>query len=158
MKYTTEIQIDLPRDEVIRKLDNPENMKHWLRGLADYEMISGTPGYEGAKMKMEFQQGKRKTTIVETITKREMPTAFHAVYDTKGVHNIQQNFFHDIDGKSTKWVSESEFQFAGFGLKLMGWLMPGAFKKQSLKHLQDFKDFAEKGISVTGEVIADEEE
>jgi carbon monoxide dehydrogenase subunit G len=36
MKYTCEITIDLPREEVIRKLDNVENMKHWQKGLTDY--------------------------------------------------------------------------------------------------------------------------
>jgi len=48
-------------------------------------------------------------------------------------------------------VSESEFEFAGFGMKLIGFLMPGAFKKQSLKYLTDFKDFAENGTSVSEE-------
>jgi len=33
-------------------------------------------------------------------------------------------------------------------MKLMGFIMPGAFKKQSAKSLSDFKAFAEKGISV----------
>lgn len=29
-------------------------------------------------------------------------------------------------------------------MKLFGWLMPGAFKKQSQKYLDMFKEFAEK--------------
>jgi hypothetical protein len=31
----------------------------------------------------------------------------------------------------------------------MGFLMPGAFKKQSMKYLRDFKAFAEEGKSVS---------
>ncbi|QNJ96650.1 SRPBCC family protein [Constantimarinum furrinae] len=148
MKYTTEIIIDLPREEVITKLDNAENMKHWQKGLVNYEFLDGTPGQEGAKMKLEYQMGKRNVELIETIIKRNLPAEFHATYDTKGVHNIQLNYFHDIDGKSTKWVSESEFQFDSLGMKMMGWLMPGAFKKQSMKYAIDFKNFAEKGTSV----------
>ena len=72
----------------------------------------------------------------------------HMTYDTKGVHNIQKNYFKD-EGDKTRWVSETEFQFSGFGMKLMGFLMPGAFKKQSFKYMQDFKAFAETGKSVT---------
>ena len=53
----------------------------------------------------------------------------------------------DID----EWVSESEFQFQGFGMKLFGFLMPGAFKKQSQKYLNDFKNFVENGTSVANE-------
>jgi len=44
MKYTSEIIIDRSREEVIRKLDNPENMKHWQRGLISYNLLEGTSG------------------------------------------------------------------------------------------------------------------
>lgn len=151
MKYTTEIIIDLPREEVIRKLDNPDNMKHWQRGLKNYEMLEGIPGKEGSRMKLEYKMGKRDMVLTETITKNNFPEEFHANYDTKGVHNVQRNYFHEIEGNKTKWVSESEFEFGGFGMKLMSWLMPGAFKKQSQKYLNDFKNFAEYGTSVQDE-------
>ncbi|MCL6267909.1 SRPBCC family protein [Flagellimonas myxillae] len=147
MKYTCEITVDLPRDEFLKKLDNPDNMKHWQRGLLGYEHLSDKPGAEGAKMSLKYQMGKREMEMVETILKRALPDAFHLSYDAKGVHNIQKNFFIEEDGK-TKWVSESEFQFSGFGMKLMGFLMPGAFRKQSMKYLNDFKAFAENGTSV----------
>jgi hypothetical protein len=147
MKYTTEVLIDLPRDEFIKKLDNPDNMKHWMQGLVSHEQLSGEPGQEGAQMNMKFKMGKREMEMIETIIKRNMPEEMHMVYDTKGVHNIQKNYFKEENGK-TRWISESEFQFEGFGMKLMGFLMPGAFKKQSKKYADDFKNFAEKGISV----------
>lgn len=147
MKYTTEIVVDLPRDEFIKKLDNPENMKHWQRGLLNYEQLSQNPGQEGARMSLSYKMGKREMEMVETIIKRKLPEEMHATYDTKGVHNIQKNYFREENGK-TRWVSESEFQFSGFVMKLMGFLMPGAFKKQSFKYMEDFKNFAEKGISV----------
>ena len=151
MKYSTEIIIDLPREEVIRKLDNAENMKHWQHGLVNYKLLEGIPGKEGATMELEYQMGKRNMVLTETITKNQFPSEFHAKYDTKSVHNIQRNFFYEIAPNQTKWVSESEFKFAGFGMKLMGFLMPGAFKKQSLKYLKDFKNFAEHGTSVSEE-------
>lgn len=148
MKYITEITIALPREEVIKKMDNPENMKHWQRGLLDYEILQGTPGEPGATMELKYQMGKRNMVLTETIIENNFPETFHATYDTNGVHNIQKNFFKEIDDKTTQWVSESEFQFSGIGMKLMGWLMPGAFKKQSKKYMEDFKNFAEQGISV----------
>jgi hypothetical protein len=33
-------------------------------------------------------------------------------------------------------------------MKLVGLLMPGAFRKQSQQHMQDFKAFAEQGKDV----------
>jgi len=148
MKYTTEITVDVPRDEFIKKMDNPENMKHWQRGLIGYEELSGVQGQEGSKMELHYKMGKRDMVLIETILKHNMPYEFHATYDTKGVHNIQKNYFKDIDGHTTKWISEAEFQFSGFFMKLMGFLMPGSFKKQSMKYAQDFKAFAENGTSV----------
>ena len=148
MKYTVEIIINLPRKTVIEKMDNPQNLKHWQKGLINYEVIEETPGQEGAKMKLDYKMGKRDMSLIETIIKRNFPDEFHATYNTKGVHNIQNNYFEEINETKTKWTSESEFQFSGFGMKLMGWLMPGAFKKQSKKYMQDFKNFAENNISV----------
>ena len=147
MKYTTEIVVDVPREEFIKKMDDPENMKHWQQGLIGYEQLSTNPGQEGARMSLSYKMGKREMNLVETIIKRNLPDELYMTYDTKGVHNIQKNYFKE-EGDKTRWVSETEFQFSGFGMKLMAFFMPGAFKKQSLKYMQDFKAFAEKGKSV----------
>lgn len=149
MKYTTEIEIALPRDQMVALLDDPDNMKHWQRGLKSWKLLSGEAGKEGAQMELEYQMGRRRLLMVETILKRDLPREFHATYDARGVHNIQRNTFEELDANHCKWVSESEFQFSRFPMKLMGWLMPGAFKKQSLSYLKDFKEFAEKGSSVS---------
>ncbi|RKN80126.1 SRPBCC family protein [Ulvibacterium marinum] len=148
MKYTTEITIDIPIEAFVQKLDNPDNMKHWQRGLVSYKQLSDTPGAEGAQMELHYKMGKRDMVLIETILRSNFPHEFHATYDTKGVHNIQKNYFKDIDGHSTQWISEAEFQFSSFMMKVMGFFMPGAFKKQSQKYAEDFKAFAEKGISV----------
>ena len=148
MKYTTEIVVNVPREEFIKKMDDPENMKHWQKGLLGYELLSKNPGQDGAQMSLSYKMGKREMTLVETIIKRNLPDELYMTYDAKGMHNIQKNHFIE-EGDKTRWVSESEFKFSGFGMKLMGLLMPGAFKKQSLKYMQDFKTFAETGKSVT---------
>ena len=148
MKYTCEINIDLNRADVIKKLDSTENLKHWQRGLISADHISGTPGQEGAKMKFNYQMGKRKIEMVETILKNNFPSEFYASYDSKGVHNVQENYFEELPDGKTKWISKSEFKFDGFMMKTMAFLMPGAFKKQSMSFLNAFKEFAEKGTSV----------
>ncbi|MHA7865135.1 SRPBCC family protein [Flagellimonas marinaquae] len=147
MKYTTEVVVDVPREEFILKMMDPENMKHWQKGLLGYEQLSPKPGQEGAQMSLSYKMGKRDLSMVETIIKKNLPEEMHMTYDTKGVHNILKNYFKE-EGNKTRWISESEFQFSGLGMKLMGLLMPGAFKKQSLAYMEDFKAFAEKGESV----------
>lgn len=142
MKYNSEIVIDVPRKKVIEYFDNLENMKHWQEGLVSYEHITGVPGQPGAKTRLQYEMGKRKIDMIETITVRSLPEEFSGTYEAKGVWNEVKNFFHE-EGENTKWVTENEFVFNSFFMKVMGFLMPGAFKKQSNKYLKDFKQFAE---------------
>lgn len=142
MKYSTEIEINLPVAKVIELFDDPENLKHWQPGLKSFEHISGVPGQVGAKSKLLFQMGKREMEMIETITARNLPQEFSGTYEVDGVFNIVKNYFVPIDENRTKYISEQEFQFKGF-MKIMGWLMPGMFKKQSQTFLENFKNFAE---------------
>jgi hypothetical protein len=142
MKYTTEIEINQPIDKVIALFDNPENMSKWMQGLQSFEHLSGTPGQVGAKSLLRFKMGKRDLEMIETITVRNLPDEFSGNYEAKGVFNIVKNKFVKLSDNSTKYITENEFQMKGF-MKLIGFLMPGAFKKQSYKYLLDFKNFAE---------------
>ncbi len=142
MKYSVSITIDKPVDEVVALFDNVDNLKKWMEGLESFEHISGTPGEVGAKSRMEFKMGKREIEMIETITAKNLPEEFTTTYEAKGVFNIVKNSFEPLPDNKTKYNTEQEFQFKGF-MKLIGLLMPGAFKKQSLKYLQDFKAFAE---------------
>ncbi|MEZ4802566.1 MAG: SRPBCC family protein [Gelidibacter sp.] len=148
MKYTSEVIVDLPLDGFMAKFDNAENMKHWQKGLVSIEHISGFPGMVGAKMKLNYQFEKNRMSIIETVTHHNLPYEFHGTYSTEGVSNFQQNFFKEMENGSTKWISVSDYMPLNFKMRSMLWLMPKAFKKQSIQYMLDFKNFAEKGISV----------
>ncbi|MGB3018304.1 MAG: SRPBCC family protein [Ignavibacteria bacterium] len=143
MKYTVETEINLPIARVVELFDDPENLKHWQPGLLSFEPISGTPGQPGAKSKLKYKMGKRDIEMIETITVRNLPDEFSGTYEAKGVFNIVKNYFRPVSENKTKYINESEFQFNGF-MKLIGFLMPGAFRKESEKYLMQFKEFAEK--------------
>jgi hypothetical protein len=142
MKYELEIEINLPRKDVVTLFENPDNMPKWQPGFVSMEHLEGEPGKTGAKSKLLYKMGKREIEMIETITHSHLPEEFHGTYDAKGVHNKIWNYFTEKDEETTIWKSVNEFQFQGF-MKLMGWLMPSAFKKQSLKYMKDFKAFAE---------------
>lgn len=114
-----------------------------MKGLQSFEHISGTPGQPGAKSKLKFKMGKREIEMIETITVRNLPAEFSGTYEAQGVFNIVKNKFVSLPDNKTNYISEQEFQFKGF-MKLIAFLMPGAFKKQSMQYLTDFKNFAEK--------------
>ncbi len=142
MKYKSEIEINIPINQVIALFDNAENLEKWMEGLQSFEHLSGTPGQPGAKSKLKFKMGKRELEMIETITVRNLPKEFSGTYEAKGVFNLVTNRFEELPGNRTKYISEQEFQFHGF-MKIIGFLMPGAFKKQSMKYLVDFKKFVE---------------
>ena len=142
MKYTTEIEINLPREKVIELFDNTENLKKWQEGLISFENFEGEPGQVGAKSNLKYKMGKREIEMVETITKRDFPDEFFGTYETKGVWNEVKNYFTEEGDDLTKWRLDTEFKGSGM-MKIMMFLAPGMFKKQTLKSMNDFKNFAE---------------
>jgi len=148
MLYSSEIIVKVPLDAFIKKMDNIDNMKHWQKGLQSTEHVSGNPGDLGSKIKLNYKYDKREMEITETITKSDFPNEFCATYSAKGMNNIQKNYFSKTTEGHTKWTSINEFIPLSFSMRVMLFLMPRAFKKQSLKYMQDFKNFAENGTSV----------
>ncbi|WP_020527703.1 SRPBCC family protein [Flexithrix dorotheae] len=144
MHYTNEVIIEVPIEKVISLFDNPDNLKKWQPGLQSFEHISGDYGQPGAKSRLKYMMGKREIEMIETIITRNLPQEFTGTYETKGVFNKVSNKFIPIEGNKTKYIAENEFQFTGLMMKLFGFFMPGAFKKQSQEYLDLFKNFAEK--------------
>jgi carbon monoxide dehydrogenase subunit G len=142
MKYTTEIVINKSIERTIELFDNPDHLNKWMKGLQSFEHLSGTPGHPGAKSKLKFKMGNREMEMIETIEVRNLPHEFTGTYEAKGVCNRVKNTFAKISDNKTLYTAEHEFQFQGF-MKLIAWLMPGAFKKQSMKYLIDFRNFVE---------------
>ncbi|MCB9224886.1 MAG: SRPBCC family protein [Crocinitomicaceae bacterium] len=148
MKYSHAIIIELPREEVIKLFDNEENMFKWMRGLESVEHLSGDKGMEGAKMELRFNNGKRTMGMVETIIKRNLPDHISFLYEAKGVQNWNDNHFEAIEENQTKWTQNNVFKFKGM-VWFFALLMPGMFKKQSLRYMFDFKKFAEAEAAQT---------
>ncbi|MEQ8714339.1 MAG: SRPBCC family protein [Cyclobacteriaceae bacterium] len=142
MKFTQEIEIEKPIDTVITLFDNPDNLDKWMEGLESFEPLSENPGQPGAKSRLKFKMGKREIEMIETITVRNLPEEFSGTYEAKGVFNIVKNKFVKLSENKTRYITENEFQLKGF-MKLMGFIMPSAFKKQSMKYMVAFKQFVE---------------
>ncbi|WP_027126494.1 SRPBCC family protein [Gelidibacter mesophilus] len=149
MKYTVDIVIEVPLDICTKMFDTIENLKHWQRGFISVEHVSGTPGAFGSKMKTHYKVGKNQMALIETITHKNLPYEVHSTYNIDGLDDIQENYFGPTPENFTKWVSVNEFVPLNFKMRMMIWLMPKTFKKQTLQYMKDFKNFAEKGISVS---------
>jgi hypothetical protein len=143
MKYAIDIIINAPIEKVTELFDNHEKRGEWMKGLISSDLISGKQGQAGAKTKLKFKMGKREMEMTETIISRNFPDDFTVAYEAKGVYNIVISRFEKVDENTTRYINDQEFRFKGF-MKIMAFLMPGAFKKQSKKYLADFKTFIEK--------------
>lgn len=147
MKYTTEITVNKPIEEVMDLFKNPDNLKSWQRGLKSTKLLKGNSGEVGAKSKLEINLEGRDITMIETITKCDLPQHWHAKYTSQGLVSYQYNYFEALNDSETYWKTTSEFQFSGF-MRIVGKVLPGLFKKRSETVMKDFKKFAEEGISV----------
>ena len=158
MKYAVSIEIAKPREEVAQLLADPAHLPKWLRGLVLHEPISGVHGQVGTTSRVVMQMGQQRMECVETITRREpvdlrrIPKGGVVHFDreivAEGMRSAVRDRLTEAGPETTLWVSESEFRFSGVLMRLVGLLMPGAFRKQTHQHMQDFKAFAEHGTDV----------
>ncbi|MBC2934400.1 SRPBCC family protein [Nocardioides sp. zg-1228] len=157
MKFTTSIEIALPRQHVVELLTDPANRPKWLKGLVSHEPLTGVDGHVGTESRVVFGQGKGTMECTETITRRE-PTDLRDFPDDKVVHfdreivaegmwSAAQETLSESSPGTTGWVSANEYRFSG-PMRLIAPLMRRSFIKQTRQHMLDFKAFAEEGIDV----------
>lgn len=143
MKYSVEININLPLKKVVELFDNTDNLYKWMPNLLNFEHLDGKAGNVGAKSKLIYKMRGKQMEMIETITHKNLPAEMHSIYEAPGMWNLQENYFEEINENTTKWRSECEFKGQTFMMKTMLFLMPSAFKKESMNYLIRFKQFAE---------------
>ena len=158
VKYTVSIEIALRRERVAQLLADPRHLPMWLRGLVLHEPVNGTHGQVGTESRVVMQMGRQTMEATETITRRE-PANLHGIppdsvvhFDreivAKGMWSAARERLTEAGPETTLWVSENEHRFSSVPMRLVGLVMPGAFRKQTHRHMQDFKAFAERGTDV----------
>ena len=158
MKYRNSIEIAQPRARVAQLLADPVHLPRWLRGMVLHEPVRGEHGQLGTVSRVVLQSGKQTFEITETVTRREpsdlqeIPREVVVVFERESVGasiwSVVRDRLTETDPRSTLWVSDSEFRFDGVLMRLIGFVMPGTFRKQSQQHMEDFKAFAEHGNDV----------
>ena len=158
MKYTVSIEIAQPRERVAQLLADPVHLPKWLRGLVLHEPLNGPHGQLDTTSRVVLQMGEQTMEGTETITRRE-PADLYGIPEGSVVHfereivaegmwNAARERLTEAGPQTTLWESENEYRFGGVAMRLAAPLMRGAFRKQSLQHMRDFKAFAEQGKDV----------
>ena len=140
MKYTVSIEIALPRERAVQLLADPAHLPKWLRGLVRHEPLNGTHGQVGTRSRVVMQTGQQTMEGTETITRRE-PADLHGIPSDsvvhfereivmKGMWSAARERLTEAGPETTLWVSENEYRFSSLPMRLVGLLMPRAFRKQ----------------------------
>lgn len=134
--------MQVPRSRFLELFDDPATMPRWQKDVVSVEHLSGEPRRPGARSRLTVRRGRGTVEMTETVTRHDLPYAFEATYDAKGVHNVVRNEFHEAGPDATRWVAHHVFEFSGV-MTLVGVLFGRAFPKASHRDLEAFKAFAE---------------
>ena len=158
MEFTVSLRIARPRDRVLELLTDPAHHAAWLRGLVAHELVEGREGHVGAVSPVVMSAGKGTMEARETVALREperlgdVPSDVVVRYErellTEGMWSAAKEHLHDLGDGTTLWESENEYRFSALPMRLLAPLMRGAFRKQTLAHMEDFRAFAEHGTNV----------
>ena len=147
MKFSGSVEIAKSRSEVVGYFKDPSYLGEYQDGFVKKELVSGESGEKGAISKMYYKYGKRDMELTETITANRLPDSFEAFYHHKHMDNTMSNHFSALDKQRTLYEARIEYlEFKSFMPKLMSFIMPGMFKKQTQKWLDQFKLFAESQV------------
>jgi len=148
MKFECSTDINAPIDKVVALFNDPANFKEWQDSFISYEPLSGTPRTAGAKARVRHVNRKHKIELIETIQVMNLPSEMTALYEHEHMVNNMTNSFTELPGGMTRYTSGVGYvKFFGLMPKLMALLMPGMFKKQNQKWVDQFKIFAGKAAA-----------
>ena len=144
MNYEITLEINLPRKQVIELFDNFENIYKRQPTLKSHKHISWKSWMPWAKTSLIYSWWKWEMEMIETILVRDLPNEFSWTYEAKWMFNIAKNFFEVKDENTTIRKTWNEFKCKWIMMTLMCRFLPGNFKRETLKMMKSFKNFAEK--------------
>lgn len=142
MKYHVFVDIKLPLQKTVALFSDLENRKQWMNGLVEAEHLSGIPNQKGAMTRLVFQDGKRRTELIETITYVNLPEEISGSFDAGDIFYRITNRFEAIDKQLTRYHTYNHYEFQGKS-RWIAILLPNTFKKQTLEQMISFKNWAE---------------
>jgi hypothetical protein len=145
MKFTCSTEINLPLDKVIELYQKQDDLKLWHIGFVSKEVLAGLPNQTGTKSKIIYHNNNNVIELIETILPSKSKNEIIALYEHKHMINTMTSSFSAMTNNKTRLDLQIHYsKFIGFMPRLMAFLMPGVFKKQTQKMVDNFKIYAEK--------------
>ena len=145
MKFTGSVDNDRPRQVVADLFADLDNRTEYQDGFEGWELVSGTPGEDGAVYKLHYSNRGRPMLLTETVVANRLPDSYEAFYEHSHMDNTLTTTFTALNDNRTRYEIDGEYTaLRGFMPNLMSRLFPGLFTKQAQKWLDNFKVFAER--------------
>jgi len=143
VKFSCKVEIEAPRELAASIFAVPENKRHWHDEFVNHELLEGSPATPGSVTKLQF----KKFILIETVVSNSLPDEFTGEYLAEGIcWNSMTNRFVDLGNDRTRYEVDIEYKFIGRIVKFMAWIMPGMFKNQVQKTLDQFKQHVESQV------------
>lgn len=142
MKTRAEIVIDRPRQHVVELITNPDNTSKWQSALKTIELVSGEADQVGAKSRVVFEASGFRLELIETVIRHSPPDLFASSFEARGVTNVVENRFYEMEVGRTRWVMDNTLHLGGV-LSFAERFLRNLVAKQTVETMKQFKSFAE---------------
>ncbi|MCH3883091.1 MULTISPECIES: SRPBCC family protein [Tenacibaculum] len=142
-KYTAEIEVNKPIEEVFALFDNPEALKDWMPEVQSIKPIEVRAGKIGSSYKMLIESQGQTMEMTEKIMSHVLNEKMTFQFDSDQM--IKTDDFNFIaNGNKTKIVQHCTVEAKSYIMSCMFPYFKSALQTQSVSYMNRFKELAEK--------------
>ena len=148
MEYTLRLEIERPLAAIAELFGDPENFVFWHPGFLERELIDPKGERSGSRSRLRYLHNRKEIELIETIERDDLPGEYTVTYEGPGMVMRVANYFRELGPDRTEWVTVSRAHASGIVMRIIRVFMPGCFRLQTLKFMENFKTFAEDGSDI----------
>lgn len=142
IRFTQQITIRRPVEDVFRAYTDPGQLAAWQPGLEDVETHATVKGYDEPVTRLKYKLGRRVMIVIQSIHSVHAPTHYCVEYTLKGMHHTVTHVFEARGPSETAWTAVSEIRFSGL-MRLFGRRMRAGLEEQGNILMKNFKGYLE---------------
>ena len=150
MKDTVVVRISGPLEKVAKLFADPRSNTTWMDDVERYEPLSGDQGMPGSTYRLIPRKGSLVFTA--TVLERNLPHELRLRLEASSVAVDVHATLSALATGQTRLVSEEEFEFKGLA-KIFSLFARPAIRKAHRKHMEAFKEFAERQLDIGSAAI-----
>jgi len=142
IRFTQQITIRRPVDEVFRAYTDPGQLAAWQPGLSDVEPNATVKGIDQPVTRLKYKLGRRAMIVIQSVKSATAPNRYSVEYMMKGMRHTVAHTFEAKGPQETAWTAVSEIRFSGL-MRLFGRRMRAGLEEQGRILMRNFKGYLE---------------